>query len=162
MIISKIEEIPQSDIGLILGTPKYLPGGKPNIYYHNRIKATCDLYKIHKVNKILISADTLNKYSENEVEFIKNDLLQNGIPDTDLMYDRMGNHTLNSILSLRRFNRKEIVVVSQKFHLERALYLAQKLKISASGYISEGTLTNRLIIRELFGRFKMRIDIILN
>lgn len=161
-IIKDITDVPQSDICLILGTPKYLPDGNINNYYHCRILSTIALFENHKVKKILISADTSNKYSENEVELIKNDLLKNGIRDSDILCDKKGNRTWNSISNVRKFDGKKIIIVSQNFHLERALYLAQRNRLNALGFISDGVPSIRLIIREAFARIKMQIDLALN
>lgn len=162
MIFKEIKDIPQSDICVILGAPKYLPDGNVNDYYTNRIKSAADLYENHKVTKILISADTINKYFYNEVELIRDDLLQNGIHDTVLLSDKYGNDTRNSILGLKNFKAYRIIIVSQKFHLERALYLAHRNKLNALGYISAGKPSFKLIIREAFSRIKMQIDLLLH
>jgi SanA protein len=114
------------------------------------------------VNKIIISADTLNKILENEVELIKADLLQIGINEPDLIIDNNGNNTFNSVRHLKKFAGKKITIVSQKFHLERALYIADNLNIKAVGYIAAGEPTPFMHLREIFARFKMQIILIIN
>lgn len=122
-------DIPKSEYVLFLGTPKYLSDGNINNYYKNRIKSVIELYLRGKVSKIIISADTLNKYKENEVELIKSDLIKKGINESSLILDKNGNRTWKSITNLKgKNNFDNIIIISQKFHLERAIYISNKKK----------------------------------
>lgn len=163
LIFNKSNNIPKSEYALILGTPKYLPSGTVNNYYKNRIKSVVDLYSKGKMNKIIISADTLNKYGENEVELIKYDLIQKGINKSSLILDKNGNSTWNSIkVLIRNDSSNKIILISQRFHLERALYISKKENINAIGFQAKGEMSNRLWIREILARIKMQIDLIMN
>jgi SanA protein len=162
MILKEITDIHPRDICLIMGTPKHLQGRNINDYYQNRIQSAVELYENHKVFKILISADTLNKYLENEVELMKIDLMKSGIPETDLIFDRRGESTWKSLLNSEKLNKDKFIIVSQKFHLERALYLAHGIKLDALGFVSPGKPTFRLFIREVFARIKMQKDLLFN
>ena len=126
LIFENTNDIPKSEFALFLGTPKYLSDGSINNYYKNRIKSTINLYEKSKILKIIISADTLNKYKENEVEFIKSDLIKKGIPAADLILDTSGNRTWNSVTYLENYaSSKKIILISILFHLERALNIAK-------------------------------------
>ena len=163
LIFNNTHDIPKSEYALLLGTPKYLPSGNVNNYYKNRIKSAVALCSKGKINKLIISADTLNKYKENEVELIKSDLLQSGIDESSLILDKNGNRTWKSITNLKgNDSLNNIILVSQKFHLERALYIAKKENIHAIGFIAKGEMSNRLWIREILARVKMQIDLIMN
>lgn len=156
-------ESPVVEFGMILGTPKYLPNGRVNNYYKSRISSVFYLYQKSKINKIIISADTLNKYQENEIELIKNDLLSKGVKNIDLICDVNGSRTWNSILEAKKWvNKDKVIIISQNFHLERALYIAKKKNLQAIGYKAKGSISNKLWIREILARVKMRIDLLIN
>ena len=163
-IFDNVSEISQTEFVLLLGTPKHLPNGAINNYYLNRINATIELYTNNKIKKIIISADTLNKYQENEVELIKNDLIENGINEFDLILDENGNRTWNSILGTKKVvNQKRLIIISQQFHLERALYISnRKTNIDAIGFKAKGEMSYNLWIREILARVKMQMDLIMN
>ena len=161
LIFDSGNNIPKTKYLLFLGTPKYLPNGDINNYYKNRITSTIELYENHKVEKIIISADVHNKYGENEVELIKSDFIEEGVNTEDIILDNNGNSTWNSISFLEKeSNINNVIIISQEFHLERALHIAQEKNINAIGYVAKGTISNKLLIREVLARVKMQIDII--
>ncbi|GAA3514175.1 ElyC/SanA/YdcF family protein [Aquimarina addita] len=163
LIFSDYTKIPQTEFALFLGTPKYLPNGDTNNYYKNRINSITRLYTNGIIRKIIISADTLNKYRENEVDLIKLDLIENGVQETDLILDTYGNRTWNSVINLEKISTKNaFIIVSQRFHLERALYIARKKDINAIGFKAKGSMSTKLWIREVLARVKMQIDILFN
>jgi SanA protein len=160
LIFNNSNDVPKSEYALFLGTPKYLPNGNINNYYKNRIKSIVELYSKGKVNKIIISADTLNKYEENEVELIKSDLIKKGINESCLILDKNGNRTWKSIMNLNvNDSSNKIIIISQRFHLERALYISKNENINAIGFIAKGEMSNRLLIREILARVKMQIEL---
>jgi SanA protein len=92
---------------------------------------------------------------------MKNDLMDKGISDTVLICDRNGISTMNSIRNLNKFKGEKFIIVSQKFHLERALYISGRNKTEALGYIADGSPGFRLKIRELLARLKMQAELML-
>ena len=153
------DEIPKSKYALLLGTPKFLPSGKVNNYYKNRIESASQLYANNKISKIIINVDTLNKYEENEVKLIKEDLISIGVHQQDIILDNYGDSTWNSITNLnKKIKETKITIVSQKFHLERALYISKKKNINTFGFIAKGEISNQLWIREILARVKMQLD----
>ena len=160
-IFNNYNNLPKTEFSLLLGSPKYLPNGDVNNYYKNRIIATVELYKNSIVDKIIISADTLNKYGENEIELIYYDLIQNGINEIDLILDKNGNRTWNSIIEEKKVgNQRNIILISQRFHLERAIYIALREDLNAIGFVAKGEMSNKLWIREVLARAKMHMDIL--
>ena len=93
-------------------------------------------------------------------------LVDAGIPPEDISADYAGFRTLDSVLRARNcFNLKEYVVISQKFHCERAVYLARAHEIDAVGFAARDVpLRSRIRrhLREPAARFIAWIDIILN
>jgi len=159
LIFDDFNKIENFKYALFLGTPKFLPNGKVNNYYKNRISRALELYKKNKIEKIIISADILNKYKENELDFIENDLIQGGVNKTNLLLDKNGHRTWNSVLGAKKISKNgKLLIISQKFHLERALYIAKRHNIKAIGFKAKGEMSNKLFIREVLARVKMQLD----
>lgn len=156
------ELIQKTKYALLLGTPKHLPNGNVNNYYKNRINATIELFNSGKFTSVIISADTLNKYGENEVELIKEDLIEKGIPKSNFILDTDGNRTWKSVNNINKNTTSSLIIISQKFHLERALFIAKKKKIDAIGFAANGGMSNQLWQREILARVKMQMDLFMD
>lgn len=160
-----IEKIPKNRVGIILGTAKKLTSGGPNTYYTNRIVAAISLFKSKKIDFILVSGDNGSIYY-NEPEAIKKDLIKAGIPENKIFLDYAGFRTLDSMMRAKCiFGLKSVTVISQKFHNDRAIYIAQKKGLNAIGYNAEditGTNGFRVELREYFARVKVFLDLLTN
>ena len=161
-IYSEVITIPQNKVGLLLGTSPKLKNGNNNLYFDYRILAAVELYKAGKIKYILISGD--NRREEyNEPEEMKKALMQKGVPEKFIYLDYAGFRTLDSVVRAKEvFGQNQLTIISQRFHNERAIYLAEKNGINAIGYNAKdvnayaGMKTN---IRELLARVKMFIDL---
>lgn len=161
-IYSEVITIPQNKVGLLLGTSPKLKNGNNNLYFDYRILAAVELYKAGKIKYILISGD--NRREEyNEPEEMKKALMQKGVPEKSIYLDYAGFRTLDSVVRAKEvFGQNQLTIISQRFHNERAIYLAEKNGINAIGYNAKdvnayaGLKTN---IRELLARVKMFIDL---
>lgn len=162
LIFADSELIQKTEYALLLGTPKHLPNGNVNNYYKNRINATIELFNSGKFTSVIISADTLNKYGENEVELIKEDLIEKGIPKSNFILDTDGNRTWKSVNNINKNTTSSLIIISQKFHLERALFIAKKKKIDAIGFAANGGMSNQLWQREILARVKMQMDLFMD
>lgn len=162
---SNIEEIPENKVGLVLGTAKRLMNGQPNLYYSFRIKATIELFKAKKISFVLVSGDNGSKYY-NEPKTIKNDLIAGGVPSDKIFLDYAGFRTLDSMVRAKEvFGLKEVTVISQKFHNQRAIYLAKKKGLTAVGYNAKDVTGNsgfKVHFREYLARVKVFIDLLFN
>ena len=154
--------IPSNEVGLLLGTSPKLKNGTNNLYFDYRILATADLYKAGKIKYILISGDN-RRENYNEPEEMKKALLQKGIPEKAIYLDYAGFRTLDSVVRAKEiFGQGRLTIISQQFHNERAIYLAEKNGINAIGFNAKdvdaysGMKTR---VRELFARVKMFIDL---
>lgn len=161
-IYSQIDQIPSINVGLLLGTSKNLKGGGINPYFLYRILATVDLYKQHKIKYIIVSGDN-HHMSYNEPMMMKKELIKYSIPDSVIYLDYAGFRTFDSVIRCREiFGQNNYILISQNFHLERAVYIAHRFGIGAIGYVakdvgfSEGLKTR---FREYFARLKVFIDI---
>jgi SanA protein len=133
-LFSNVESIPKSKTALLLGTSRTLRNGNLNAYFYLRIDACVRLYNSGKVKQILISGDNSVK-SYNEPEEMKKELEARGIPSSVIYLDFAGFDTYDSVIRAKKiFGQDEFIVVSQKFHNQRALYIAWSNGIHAYGY----------------------------
>lgn len=162
---SDLDNIPKNRVGIILGTAKNLRGGAANPYYTNRIKATIALYNSGKIKFVLVSGDN-NTIYYNEPKAIKNDLIKGGIPEERIFLDYAGFRTLDSMVRAKEvFGLDEVTVISQKFHNERAIYLAEKKGLKAIGFNANdisGQQGFKVQFREYFARVKVFLDLLMN
>lgn len=159
-----ITDVPETKTALLLGTSKNLNNGLPNAYFYNRIQATVDLYKAGKIKNIIVSGDNSRK-DYNEPEDMLLTLIQYGIPQDKIFLDHAGFRTLDSVIRAKEiFGQTKLVIISQKFHNERAVFLARQNGIEAFGYNAkdvnkyDGFKTN---MREYLAKAKAYYDLIL-
>lgn len=161
-LYSVIVETPANDVGLLLGTSPKLKNGDSNLYFEYRITAATELYKAGKIKYILISGDN-SKEKYNEPAAMKRALMRNGVPEKAIYLDYAGFRTLDSVVRAKEiFGQNRFTIISQGFHNERALYLAEENGINAIGYNAKDVWAYSGIktkFRELFARVKMFIDL---
>lgn len=110
---------------LLLGSIKYLKNGDENLYYKSRIETAAELYRLGKVKKIIASGDN-SREDYNEPETMKCDLVALGVPESAIFADYAGFRTLDSVRRAKNiFNCEKLLVVSQKLHCKRALFLCE-------------------------------------
>lgn len=160
---SSSAKIPHNKVGLLLGTSKYLSNGSINQYYQNRIDATLSLYKAGKIDFIIVSGDNSCKEYD-EPTTIKNDLIAGGVPAEKIFLDYAGFRTLDSVVRCDKiFGQKSITIISQKFHNERALFIAKYKGIKAIGFNAKDVQKYygfKTQLREKFARVKTMIDLL--
>mgnify|MGYP002137931064 CR=1 FL=1 len=129
-----IEVIPARKVGLLLWTTPSVEG-RINLFYTTRIEATKLLYEKGKIQKIIVSGDNSNA-SYNEPEYMRNSLVKAGIPESAITLDYAGFRTLDSVVRAKEVFSQTggFIIISQPFHVERALFLAEKNNIDAIGY----------------------------
>jgi len=162
-LYSNSKDIPYNKIGLLLGTSKYISSGQINLYYAFRIQAAIQLFSDHKISYILVSGDNRKK-SYNEPKKIKEDLINAGIPKNRIILDYAGFRTLDSIVRASEvFGEHNFTVISQKFHNERAIFLASKFGNKAIGYNATDVGKSyglKVQLREYLARVKVFIDLL--
>ena len=162
-IYADIQAVPKKQAALVLGTSKHLSGGYINGYYRYRIDAAAALFKAGKVNAIIVSGDNRKK-NYDEPTTMHDDLVAKGVPSQYITLDYAGFRTLDSIVRAEQiFDLNDYILVSQKFHLERAIYLAHANKQSVIGYMAKDVQsaywTKKMEHRELLARAKAFLDI---
>ncbi len=144
-----------TDCILILGAGVW--GDKPSPMLEDRLDEGIKLYKEGVAKKIIMSGDHGRKEYD-EVNIMKQYAIDKGVPSEDIFMDHAGFSTYESIYRAKEiFQAKKIVIVTQKYHLYRALYIAKRLGIEAYGVGSDPRkyvgATNREI-REILARDK--------
>jgi len=133
-VTSNISKLPNEKVGLLLGTSRILANGNPNPYFYNRIEAAAELYRSGKIKNIIASGDN-SRIHYNEPEDMKQALIKAGVPADKIYEDFAGFRTLDSVVRAREiFGQNSYIIISQEFHNERAVFLAQENGIEAFGY----------------------------
>jgi len=162
-VFADVEGIPYNKVGIVLGTSKYLTNGNINLYYQYRINAAAELYHSGKIEFILVSGDNRHR-SYNEPQTFKNDLVKMGIPQEKIFLDYAGFRTLDSMVRAKEvFGQESITVISQKFHNERAIYLAEKRGLKAVGFNAKDVNLRsgmKVKLREYLARVKVFSDLL--
>ena len=157
-----ISEMPVNDVGLLLGTSKYNKNGRSNKFFLNRIEAAADLYHAGKIKHIIVSGDN-SDLSYNEPRDMRRALLKKGVPESAITLDFAGFRTLDSVIRSRKiFGQNKITIISQKFHNQRALFIADYYDIDAVGFCATdppNTSYYPIFMREFFARFKAVLDL---
>lgn len=162
-IYSSVKDIPAKKVGLLLGTTKYLKGKRKNYFYSYRIDAAVKLYKSKKIKKIIVSGDNSTKRYD-EPTSMQEDLIKKGVAKKDIVLDYAGFRTLDSIVRAEAiFSVKDYIIISQKFHLERAIFISHKKGHKSVAFIAKDIKNTpaalRMKVREFFARAKAYIDI---
>lgn len=164
-LYTSVRDIPKNKVGLLLGTVKYLSDGRVNLYYQFRIDAAVKLYKSEKIDFIIVSGDNGSKGYDEPTDF-KNDLIKSGIPENKIFLDYAGFRTLDSVVRAKEiFGQESITIISQQFHNERAIYLAEHFGVKAVGFNARsisGKYGIKVQLREYLARAKVFVDILFN
>lgn len=162
---SDVADVPYNRVALVLGTNPLTPSGRPNYYFKYRIEACVELYKAGKVSKFLLSGDNSTKYYD-EPQYMKDALMEHGIPESDIVLDYAGFRTLDSVVRCKEvFGQESMTVVSQGFHNARAVCLASWYGVNAVGFDAKDIKHSRTYLffgvgREALARTKMFVDMI--
>ena len=127
--------IPYNKVGLLLGTCKTMKDRKTiNPFWQHRLDAAYELWNAKKIDRILISGDN-GWHGYNEPQDFLDAFLAMGIPDSCLICDFAGFRTHDSVIRCKKvFGQKNVTIISQEFHNDRALFIADKYGMNAVGY----------------------------
>ncbi|MCL2597154.1 MAG: YdcF family protein [Paludibacter sp.] len=165
LVYNDVDSIAHNKVGLILGTSKYLAFGQKNLYFTYRIEAAVALYNAGKVDFFVVSGDN-SKQTYNEPLDIKIELVNNGIPENKIFLDYAGFRTYDSVIRMNKiFGQTQFTIISQKFHNQRAVYIAKRLGLNAIGFNAKDVSAYygfKIKVREKFARVKVFIDFLMN
>lgn len=160
-LYNEISKIPFRNVGLVLGTNKEAHG-RENLFFLYRINAAAELFKAGKIKHIIVSGDN-HVEGYDEPTDMKNSLVALGIPDSCITLDFAGFRTLDSVVRCKEvFGQNSFTIISQAFHNERALFIANKNGMDAVGFNAKDVPAKyslKTAVREYFAKFKAVLDI---
>ncbi len=133
-VTAEANELPAVDVALVLGAAPIGPQGGPNRYFEYRLDAAAALWKSGKVKFLLVSGD--NRGSDyDEPTSMQAGLIARGVPASVIYRDLAGVRTRDSVIRARDvFGQTRLIIVSQRFHLTRAIFLARLAEMEAWGF----------------------------
>lgn len=132
LIYSTTTPLPKNEVGIIFGAG--INGDQPSKYLKDRLDAGILLYQTHKIEKILLSGDN-GRDEYDELTVMKNYCYKHGVDTTKIYVDYAGFDTYSTMYRAKHiFKVKSATLVSQKYHLNRAIYIGVKLGIKSVGF----------------------------
>lgn len=159
-LFSNSIDLPENNIGLVLGTSKYAYKGGINPYFKYRMEAAAKLYKQGKLKHLIVSGDN-HKHGYNEPQQMKEYLMELGVDSSDITLDYAGFRTFDSVIRVKEiFGQTKVTIISQQFHNQRAVFLARKNNIEAIAYNAKTPwYSPRMKLREYLAKCKAMLDI---
>jgi SanA protein len=135
-IYTNAGEVPPAPVALVLGAGLWRDGS-PTPALYDRVATAVDLYQAGRVKKLLMSGD--NRFvNYNEPAAMKKLAIQLGAPAEDIVLDYAGRRTYDSCYRAKEiFGVRQVVVVTQRFHLDRALFLCDALGVESVGVVAD-------------------------
>jgi SanA protein len=161
-ITAERDALPTTKVGLVLGCSEQVAGGRKNLYFERRIAAAAELFHAGKVFYLLVSGDN-SRADYDEPSAMQRALVAAGVPASRIVLDYAGFRTLDSVVRAKQvFGLHELTIVSQRFHNERAVYLARAHGLRAYGYNARdvnGPAALRTRLREIVSRVVAVLDV---
>jgi SanA protein len=128
--------LPDVQVALVLGAAPIGPEGGPNRYFERRLDAAATLWRDGKVKYLLVSGDR-HGGDYDEPTAMRSGLIGRGVPAEVVYRDFAGVRTRDSVLRAEEiFGQKRLIIVSQRFHLARAIFLAREEGVDAWGMVA--------------------------
>ncbi|RZL47997.1 MAG: hypothetical protein EOP00_10390 [Pedobacter sp.] len=135
VIYSSLTDVPKTKIAIVFGAG--INGDKPSRYLKDRLDAGISLYKNHKVDKILLSGDN-GRDEHDELTVMKLYCYKNGVDTNKIYIDYAGFDSYSTMYRAKNiFKVDTAILVSQKYHLNRCVYLGDQLGIKSYGYSAD-------------------------
>jgi len=144
------EDLSETRVAVVFGAGLNSTGERPGIILKDRLDAAVELYKLGKIQKIIVSGD--NRFQDyNEPQAMYNYLIEADVKDFDLIVDRDGRSTYDTCYRLKEiFGVTDAILVTQRFHLPRSLYTCETLGIKVQGAAAD----KQLYERQLYNQFR--------
>lgn len=160
-IFKDVNAVPSKYVAIVFGAG-IRSDGTPSKYLKDRLEAGILLYKKGKVKRLLLSGDNGSKRYD-ELEVMKNYCLNAGVPAKDIFVDYAGFDTYSTVFRAKDlFKINEAIMVTQAYHLERAIFLGQKMGIASVGYAADNgayQLAKKNELREQLALVKSFVDV---
>lgn len=155
------DEVEKETLALVLGTSKRTAKGAANPFFVERMNTAALLHSQKKIDHILVSGDNGSKYYNEPMDMLKalGDL---NIPKQDITLDYAGFRTFDSIVRAKEvFQQDDILIVTQRFHCYRALFISDHFSIEARAVTadSDRAIGGYLLTREILARTLAVIDL---
>lgn len=134
--LDDIERLPDKPVAVVFGAG-YWPSGALSAILKDRLDASIELYRAGRVEKLLFSGD--NRFVDyNEPAKMLEYALEQGIPRDDIVLDYAGRRTYDTCYRARDiFQVRNVVLITQRYHLPRALSTCDALGLDAVGYVAD-------------------------
>ncbi|TBL74689.1 hypothetical protein EYB31_24985 [Paenibacillus thalictri] len=155
-------EVPEADAIMVLGAFVY-PNGNVSTMLRDRLETAIDISREGKSAKIIVSGDH-GRTDYDEVNTMKQYLMKQQFRDDDVFMDHAGFNTYQSMYRARDiFKVHKLIIVTQQYHLSRAVYLARKMGLEAYGVAADkqdyGNVMIKYKAREMLARSKDFINV---
>jgi SanA protein len=160
-----IAQVSPAEVAIVPGA-LVQPNGKMSVMLGDRVKQAARLWHAGKVEKILVSGDH-HTWAYDEPDTMRKALVRHGVTPQDIFEDHAGLDTWATMVRARSiFDVHDAVVVTQAFHMPRALFLADEAGIHATGLIADlhpyGYQREKSEVREVLSRVKAIADVTLD
>jgi SanA protein len=159
-LYSDVSKIPFRSVALVLGTSKESRNGYENAFFKYRLQAAADLFKAGKVKHLILSGDN-HVAGYDEPTEMRDELLKMGIPDSCMTLDYAGFRTFDSVIRCKKvFGQESVTIVSQEFHNQRAVFIANKNGMDVVAFNARDISRHPVnSLREYFAKFAAVLDI---
>ncbi|MGE5280806.1 MAG: vancomycin high temperature exclusion protein [Chloroflexota bacterium] len=156
-----VADVPHTEVAIVPGA-LVQPDGKMSLMLADRVQRAAELWRTGKVDRILVSGDH-HTWAYDEPDTMRKALVADGVPGRDVFEDHAGFDTWATMVRARSiFGVHSAVVVTQGFHMPRALYLAGAAGIDATGFTADlhpyGVQGEKSDVREILARVKAIAD----
>ncbi len=135
-VYSDAGRVPKCRVALVLGAGVH-PDGTLSTLLQDRVDAGIALYEAGKIEKLLMSGDN-SVVHYNEPQRMMEYAVSQGVPQEDVGMDFAGRRTYDSVYRAKHiFGLEEIIIVSQRFHLDRAVFLCDRLGVAGCGFAAD-------------------------
>ena len=164
-IFTSKDKIPDYRVAIVFGAGLSENGTEPSTVLQDRIMSAVELYKLGKIKKILMSGD--NSFKDyNEPQVMIKIAKENGVSIFDLQADYAGRRTYDTCYRAKAiFGIDKAILITQDFHLTRALYTCNILGIDAIGYVADKNVYKNIeyyISRDLLATINAYWDLYIN
>jgi SanA protein len=158
----RFQDMPKTKVAVVLGCSERLANGRINRFFRYRIEAAAELYRQGWVRALIVSGDNSRK-DYDEPGAMREALVAAGVPHERIWCDYAGLRTLDSVMRAQRiFGQDEFIVVSQRFHNERAVFLGRRLGLQVHGFNAANVpviAAPTTYLREALARAKAVLDV---
>jgi SanA protein len=134
-VFDNIKNVPHHHVAVVFGAG--VRNGLPTAMLYDRVASAVSLYRAGVVDKLLMSGDN-RTIDYNEPAVMRRTATQLGVPDQDIIMDYAGRSTYDTCYRARDiFGLSDAVLVTQRFHLDRAILTCDALGIAAVGYVAD-------------------------